>query len=102
MPPFFPPKRMSPLQIDTSYGNTPTQVPIRSESFTEGQPSEPPPSPGFFIPTTAELTDQQKGYIRDIVHRLSTGKRSQLKLSLSFCLSLSPSLSLSISLSAGS
>lgn len=95
MPPFFPPKRMSPLQIDTSYGNTPTQVPIRSESFTEGQPSEPPPSPGFFIPTTAELTDQQKGYIRDIVHRLSTGKRSQLKLSLSFCLSLSLSQSLS-------
>lgn len=98
MPPFFPPKRMSPLQIDTSYGNTPNQVPIRSESFTEGQPSEPPPSPGFFIPTTAELTDQQKGYIRDIVHRLSTGKRSQLKLSLFLSVPLSLSLSLNLSL----
>lgn len=98
---------MSPLQIDTSYGNTPTPVPIRSESFTEGQPSEPPPSPGFFIPTTAELTDQQKGYIRDIVYRLSTGKTLSLflsvcRLSLSLSVCLSVSLSQSISLSAGS
>ncbi|XP_062593528.1 uncharacterized protein LOC134255012 [Saccostrea cucullata] len=81
IPPSSQTKRLSPLQIDTSYGNAPIPLESRCGSIGEGQQTDyqnnPPPSPGFFIPTTTELTDQQKGYIWNIVHQLSYENASQ-------------------------